>query len=552
MKTNLRLIPSLAALFFLSAFQPFNVEGLSQKVPSDVRDLPQRETSSHRAVATPKNGHRYIYVPAASASPGKGETITLGGVPYPSIVRLLATGESLDFAYDNATRTITITLPPALRGVSGEDVVHVQIPSVPGPTPEAPRDEKLWTPDDKPNSPVGVARGIFPGRVTWARDIAATPWDGVTGTWWAEGSGINQTAVDNMVARSLRSLTGESTDAGAWVALFKYYNRTHDRGDRAYTRGEKIAVKVNINNSYAGHKDADNQIDASVQTIHAVLHQLVKNAGIAESDITVYEATRVIPDRIFQKCHASFPGVVFADSKGSPENGRVRVQYTKNAMGYSIADSKVGRELPDFIVAATYIINIGLVKGHPTTGVTLTAKNHYGTVRVRDHSVFVNSHAHPMATYHPFVDMIGSKQLGEKTLIFMLDGLYGLRDVNDAVGENARWHNLFNGEWFASIFMSQDPVAIDSVGLDFLRNEFPLGRGKKAGKNESMANADNYMHESAQAGNPPSKTNYAPDGVPLKSLGVHEHWDNAKDRRYTRNLDPQNGKGIELHAVRLK
>ena len=153
---------------------------------------------------------------------------------------------------------------------------------------------------------------------------------------------------------------------------------------------------------------------------------------------------------------------------------------------------------------------MSLVKGHPTTGVTLTAKNHYGTVDVRDHSEYVNSHSHPMGIYHPFVDMIGSRQLGGKTLLFVLDGLYGIRDVNDNVAEHGHWEKLFHGEWLASIFMSQDPIAIDSVGLDFLRTEFPLGRFTDF---EPVKNADNYLHEAALADHPPSGTVYAPDDL---------------------------------------
>jgi hypothetical protein len=48
-------------------------------------------------------------------------------------------------------------------------------------------------------SPMGVPRGIVPGRVTWAHDPAAVTWDG-TGSWWADANN-NQATIDGMVSR---------------------------------------------------------------------------------------------------------------------------------------------------------------------------------------------------------------------------------------------------------------------------------------------------------------------------------------------------------------
>jgi hypothetical protein len=57
---------------------------------------------------------------------------------------------------------------------------------------------------------------------------------------------------------------------------------------------------------------------------------------------------------------------------------------------------------------------------------------------------------------------------------------------------------------------------------------------------------DNYLHEAAQANNPPSRSLYDPDGdgTRLASLGVHEHWNNAVEKKYSRNLGKS--EGIEL------
>jgi hypothetical protein len=53
------------------------------------------------------------------------------------------------------------------------------------------------------------------------------------------------------------------------------------------------------------------------------------------------------------------------------------------------------------------------------------------------------------------------------------------------------------------------------------------------------------------ANNPPSGTKYDPenDGKGLQSLGVHEHWNNPVERKYSRNMGKT--KGIELLTVKL-
>jgi len=147
--------------------------------------------------------------------------------------------------------------------------------------------------------------------------------------------------------------------------------------------------------------------------------------------------------------------------------------------------------------------------------------------------------ARPMGTYNPLVDLMGHEQFGGKTLLYMVDGLYASLTQT----KNISRFVSFNNGWTSSLFMSLDPVAIDSVCLDFLRNE-PTEEPYVTGA------VDNYLHEAAfrdpSTGRAPSGTLYDPehDGTPLPSLGVHEHWNNATDKKYSRNLG--SGNGIEL------
>jgi hypothetical protein len=215
--------------------------------------------------------------------------------------------------------------------------------------------------------------------------------------------------------------------------------------------------------------------------------------------------------------------------------------------------------VPAAVVAAKYRINCALLRPHLRAGITLTAKNNFGSIYwvdagPREAQADSNKKYYwgprpvhqfvtktiPMGTYNVLVDLVGHRHLGGKDLLYMIDGLYGAQECET----NVMRFLSFDDHWTSSIFMSQDPVAIDSVGLDFLRNE-PRATNV-------AGNPDNYLHEAALADNPPSGTVYDPeqDGTRLASLGVHEHWNNPADKKYSRNLGKK--EGIELVALSAK
>jgi hypothetical protein len=139
--------------------------------------------------------------------------------------------------------------------------------------------------------------------------------------------------------------------------------------------------------------------------------------------------------------------------------------------------------------------------------------------------------------------------LGEKTVLYMIEGFYAVHEQNTPMTGRNRFQSApFNGEWPSSLFVSQDGVAIDSVGLDFLRNEPTIQRPEILPPGSTC---ENYLHEAAQVGQPPSSTLYNPTFqetyLPPHSLGVHEHWDSVETKQYSRNLGT--GDGIELVQV---
>ena len=92
-----------------------------------------------------------------------------------------------------------------------------------------------------PNQPIGEGKGIFPGRVVWAMDSEVAKWDGAIGRWWDEGN-IDLPLLEAMYENSICALAGTDNARKAWKKIFKYHNKTHDRGPRGYRQGEIIAV----------------------------------------------------------------------------------------------------------------------------------------------------------------------------------------------------------------------------------------------------------------------------------------------------------------------
>jgi len=388
-----------------------------------------------------------------------------------------------------------------------------------------------------PNQPAGTARGIYPGRVVWVYDPSATSWDGKTGNWWDDNV-VSQSETDRMMKESLLSLTGEKSEKKAWSSLFIYFNSKHGKNNQNYKPGQKIAIKINTNNTYS-HRDSP-EINATPQMVLSLLKSLINEAGVPQENITVFDASRFITDNIFNKCHTAFPGVVFVDNAGG--EGRMKSTYIDNAIPYSVDNGRLANGLASCAVEADYLINMALLKGHVGQGVTLCAKNYYGVTSIdRDWRKNAHNNFNPnrdgTPKYMTFVDFIAHKDLGDKTMLFLIDGIYGSKLVNGPPGP--KWQmEPFNNGWGCSLFASQDPVAIDAVGLDFLRCEWPDA--------PDMAFSDQYLIEAALADNPPSKTRYDPqrNNASISSLGVMEHWNNAKEKKYSRNLGKK--VGIEL------
>ncbi len=432
----------------------------------------------------------------------------------------------------------------------------------------------------KSNEPIGIARGIFPGRVVWAHDPKATKWKGnwklESDQYWLDEN-TDQKRVEAMLETNLKQLTGSKNVENAWAEIFKFHNdKVRGLKNTGYKAGEIIALKPNFNNTYNPVKN-DNWTDESPQLILAMIRQLVNNAHVSPKDIVIYDVRRYIPHYLLTKVWSEYKDVRFVQGEG-PKNSQpkntgygdfhgLEAPVWVQGITYSNGKYDKARNIPKQVFDAIYLINMAMLKAHSypyntmedgdegQTGITMCGKNHFGSIEGTPelHAAINTNQEGLKNVYSPMVDLAASPNLGAKTILYLLDGLYCGRKwkTYPLHFPNPPFNNAVepyeNTSWPASILTSLDGVALDCVGLDIYNSQTKNNIGKDGNSRMLLReNADEYLKEMAQAGNPPSKTKYMQNGKQLNSLGVFEHWDNDLSRKYSRNLDPKSGKGIEL------
>jgi hypothetical protein len=424
-----------------------------------------------------------------------------------------------------------------------------------------------------PNAPIGTPKGIFPGRVVWAHDADATNEkctnSNHSDAYWLEKN-CDQAVVDKMFSDGIKELTGKETHAEAWDAIFRYFNKNHGKGDTGYLSDETVFIKINAVTAWSG-AEPDGEMpatlgiedDTSPQAILALLRQLVNEAGVQQQNIYIGDPMADIWNTLYDKFYAEFPDINYVSKRTI--TGRYKLTpVTKPGIYYSdkgtVMDELPGASHSFFkeMMDANYILNVPAMKGHRWGGVTMFAKNYFGANTTDGswqlHKGLMKPDSDPLRTgyklYRVFVDLMASKYLGGKTLLYYMDALWSTSYEHQ---KPQKFRTApFDNDWCSSLLFSLDPVAIESVGLDILQKEFTK---EEIDNNNSTPDrytyvqwdgVDDYLHQAASSEWWPDGITYDPDssGSPIGSLGVHEHWNNTTDMEYTRNLGT--GEGIEL------
>jgi len=352
-----------------------------------------------------------------------------------------------------------------------------------------------WNPI--PKEPIGTPQGTNPGRLVWVWNPDATE-EELTGYWWNKENN-NPEEIDQMYSDGLQQLAGVDDDYDAWGVLFHYFNIEHGKGDVGYQPGEKISIKINMNNGYSGPYTSEyDDVDANPYVVKALLRQLRDVVGVAEEDITVYDASRKLMNWFYNRAYyeeypddplvPEFPDVHFVDMYGGAE-GREQVVASDERV-YFAAGPCAYRTLPTVVTEADYMINMPIAKRHVAERVTLAGKNWFGTwmedvYSVHDYHTLGFSQ---MGNPAPQTDLVAHERLGGNTLLLIGDGTYACRYGNSDISKFEMYP--FNGDWMSSLFFSQDSVALDSVMFDFFMVE-----GTGGGPSEG---AQNYLHQQAE------------------------------------------------------
>jgi len=428
-------------------------------------------------------------------------------------------------------------------------------------------------PDDGPNQPIGTAVGVNPGRVVWVWDTMATKRNFTTYHFLPEN--YNQDVIYRMFNESVKRLTGQSDVSKSWDSMFRNFNKRKNNGNKGYTKGEKIFIKINQTSGRGRLTVAERAkgnytvpvrpglgtCETTPPIVLSILRQLINEAGVAQADIAVGDPQNPTLGHNYDAWAAEFPNVKYVD-RTFGTFGRTLIFPTKNDLLF-YSDKFQTDKLYDIIENADYMINVADFKPHTGTGITLNAKNHFGSQSREGayhlhyaHICQLESKPPTNAGYHKYrvlVDLMASKYLGRNTLLFVIDGLYP--GGSNEGGPPVRYYMApFNGNWASSIFISQDNIAIESVCYDFLRTEWN-GTYSHDPSNNHLENwpningVDDYLHQGADSVNWPKGIIYDPDnsGKAIPSLGIHEHWNNPVNKQYSRNLGKSYG--IELISI---
>jgi uncharacterized protein (DUF362 family) len=292
-------------------------------------------------------------------------------------------------------------------------------------------------------------------------------------TWEGEGNPnnyMNQTEIDKMVDVGIMELTGTTSPQDGWRKIIPY------------TSGQSVAIKVNFNNN-ARYSDGfyfNDDSNPSMLNYAAVVNSVIrglKSIGVPSDKIWITDPSRIVHDQfrerisdkgvqyyVNQNCEAYIEGRPNISVTGYVSDNSV---YASTSTAY---DEKI--RPAQVFVDATYIINMPQLKGHADTRVgrvTFSLKNNFGSVSYTANCTGDTVPAHNADLFAKiFADINNNSVFRDKTRLVVGDGIMGNQNIN--WGPPTLWSS-FGNKPPETLFFGVDPVATDSVMVDYVKRE---------------------------------------------------------------------------------
>ena len=256
---------------------------------------------------------------------------------------------------------------------------------------------------------------------------------------------INDDAVARMLHLGLRDLTGAPNATAAWKQLLTGYEPKH-----------RITLKLNVNNASFNEAITTNRMDQTMPLVNAVLATLIDGLGVEPGNITLLDAQRWFHP-VIMKGRCRYPGVRWVDSK-TPDrwDPSESVTFTRDhpAPGGQFW-------MPRDYTQADHIINMCLMKAHGC-GITGAMKSHFGSIP----SPKWLHEGMGEKSYIP--DLCATPSIRNKVRLNLVDALFA--SWFGPVWAPRPW-KTFPQPSPNSLLLSRDPVALDTVMLDHIREE---------------------------------------------------------------------------------
>ena len=237
---------------------------------------------------------------------------------------------------------------------------------------------------------------------------------------------INKIIVQNMMDESVKRITGKPSVTDAWVSLLPDFKKE-----------DVIAIKVNtIMNTIPTHPEVVDAIAAGLAA-----------AGVSENNIIIYDRTN---EGLKKSGYKYNTGDVGVRCFGTDEEGW---DYDWDNPVDILGQKKA---LSSILTRCNHLINVPVLKVHlDPYGVTLSLKNHYGSVD--NPRTLHKNFATACATLN------NQEAIRSKTRLIVIDALFGFWGSNTTMFVSDFAYN--------ALIMSKDPVAADYIGTKILNEE---------------------------------------------------------------------------------